>query len=298
MTVSSVGLSHWVWKLVKLGLGFLLCLFFLGGLGFMIEAISAILDGRFVAFRDELVGAVVCFSLAWLIGKLLSKINRRILDRVIANLASILRADGISALSHHNQGVACHQQRDFAKAIAHFDAALRLDPTLVNAHVGRVNAYGAIGQFDRVIVDYTQAIQLDPHQAIAYCARATAYNGLGRFDRSIPDATDAIRLAPELYLGYDARGWAYFQRGNFNWVVKLVAIGWMVVTFAYLRRGHFDWRTPVGTRADFEQAVVDFTAAAQSARLGLLPGSSPGIAGAWRKDMATADKSFAREERI
>ena len=130
-----------------------------------------------------------------------------------------------------------------------------------DAYVGRVNAYGAMGQFERVIADYTETIRLVTNHALAYCARATAFNGIGRFDRSIPDASEAIRLDPHLYLGYDARGYGFVQRGSFNPIVKLVGIAWMLATFGFLRRDHFDWKTPTGSKADFEQAIADFTEA-------------------------------------
>jgi hypothetical protein len=70
-----------------------------------------------------------------------------------------------------------------------------------------------------------------------------------------------IRLAPQRFLGHDARGYGYLQRGNFNVIVKLLGIAWMLATLGILRRDRFDWRTPTGTMADFEQAVRDFTEA-------------------------------------
>jgi hypothetical protein len=62
-----------------------------------------------------------------------------------------------------------------------------------------------------------------------------------------------------LYLGYDARGYGMLQRGNFNVIIKCIAVAWMLATFGFLRREHFSWRTPTGSRADFHQAFDDFT---------------------------------------
>ena len=206
-------------------------------------------------------GLLVSLFFAWLLGRGVTKCKRRANDLATAEYGEAIRLDPPVSLAHCNRGFVCAQRREYAKAVAHYDAAIQLDPTLPDAYVGRVNAYLALGQYERVVAEYTEAIRLDPNHALAYCARATAHNGLGRFDRSIPDATEAIRLAPHLYLGYDARGYGLLQRGGFHWILKLVAIAWMLVTFGFLRRDHFDWRTPTGSKADFEHASADFTEA-------------------------------------
>jgi tetratricopeptide (TPR) repeat protein len=228
---------------------------------FFVFAYVVIAEGRVAQFVLAFAGGVFSLLVAWLLGKGAANIRRRLNDQVIAETARAVGSDPLDIIGHNNRGFVLAKNGEHAKAIAHYDAAIRLDPALPNAHVGRVNAFGAIGQWDRVIAEYTAAIDSDPNNALAYCARATALNGCGRFDRSIPDANEAIRLAPQLYLGHDARGYGLLQRGNFNWILKLIAIAWMVVTLGFLRRDHFVWRTPTGSRADFEQAIDDFTEA-------------------------------------
>src|SRR5262245_50344093 len=233
----------------------------LAGAVFFVFAVLVIAEGKFAQFSIAVGGGVVSWIVAWLFGKAVTSIKRKMCDRAVAEHADAIRADPLNAIGHNNHGVLCHQKGEFAKAIAHFDAAIRFDPSFPNAYVGRVNAFGALGQWDRVIAEYTEVIQQDPKNALAYCARATAYNGVGRWERSIPDATAAIQLTGALYLAYAARGFGYLQRGGFNGGIKFIAIVWMLATFAFLRRDHFDWRTPTGSRADFENAIADFTAA-------------------------------------
>jgi tetratricopeptide (TPR) repeat protein len=231
--------------------------------GAVLFVLAALLfaEGKTVEFFQALLGGVVALVCARLLGKGVTRCKRRANALAIAAAAAAIGLDPPVARAQCNQGFLCAQHRDYPRAIAHYDAAIELDPTLADAHVGRVNAYLAMWQHQQVIAEYTEAIQDDPNHALTYCARATAYNGIGRWDLSIPDATEAIRLAPGLYLGYDARAYGYMQRGSFNWILKLLAIAWMVVTFGFLRRDRFDWRTPVGSRADLERACADFTEA-------------------------------------
>jgi tetratricopeptide (TPR) repeat protein len=228
---------------------------------FLVFAYLVFAEGKHTQSVLAFAGGVVSLFSAWLVGKGAANIRRRLNDRVIAETAQAIRFDSLDPIAHNNRGYALAKNGEHARAIAHFDAAIRLNPTIPNPYVGRVNAYGAIGQWDRVIAEYTAAISRNPNNALAYCARATALNGCGRFDRSISDATEAIRLDPRLYLGYDARGYGLLQRGSFNWPLKLIAIAWMAGTLGFLRRDHFDWTTPTGSRADFEQAIADFTEA-------------------------------------
>ena len=50
---------------------------------------------------------------------------------------------------------------DYARAIAHYNAALRLDPEYA-AFNGRGSAFAAGGVYDRAIADYDEALRLDP----------------------------------------------------------------------------------------------------------------------------------------
>jgi tetratricopeptide (TPR) repeat protein len=248
-------------KILRVALGLGVAGAILVGAVFLVLALPLLKEGKLVECSRALAGGFVSLLFAWVLGKGLRNARRKAYDLAVAEYTQAICLDPATPIVHHNRGVACQAQHDYAKAVAHFDAAIRLDPTLPHAYVGRVNAYGAVGQFDRVIADYTAALQLDPNNVLAYCARATAYNGLGRFDRSIPDASEAIRLNPRLYLGYDARAYGYMQRGSFNGIVKLLATVWMLTSLGFLRQDHFDWSTPTGSKADYEQALADFTEA-------------------------------------
>jgi tetratricopeptide (TPR) repeat protein len=228
---------------------------------FLVLAMIAVGEGNSSLLVRGLLGGLVSLCLTWLLGRGARGARNRANDIAIAEHAAALRLEPLDPVAHCNQGFACVRRGEYARAIAHYEAALRLDPKDPYPYLGRVNAYGSIGQFDRVIAEYTEVIRLDPGNALAYCARGTACNATGRFDLAIADAGEAIRLDPNLYLGYDVRGYGLWHKGNFNVVLKVLAIAWMLGTFGFLRRDHFDWRTPTGSKADHEQAVADFTEA-------------------------------------
>jgi tetratricopeptide (TPR) repeat protein len=249
------------WKVCR----FVLVLGVLAGLltaaVFLVLAIIAIQEGNSSLLLRAVSGGLVSVGITWLVGAGARHARNRASDLAIAEQAETLRLNPLDPVAHCNQGFACVRRGEYARAIAHYEAALLLDPKDPYPYLGRVNAYGSIGQFDRVIAEYTELIRLDPSNALAYCARGTAYNATGRFDLAIADAGEAIRLDPNLYFGYDVRGYGLWHKGNFNVILKVLAIAWMLGTFGFLRRDHFDWRTPTGSKADHEQAVADFTEA-------------------------------------
>jgi tetratricopeptide (TPR) repeat protein len=256
-----------------------------------VYAAQLIAEGKLVPFLVALASGLASLLLAWLLRRGAVIVRRRTIEAQVARCAEAVGREPSICQALCTQGIVHGQRRDFARAIAYFDAAIDVDPTHPNAYVGRVNAYGAVGQFDRVIADYSAAIARDPNDALAYCARATAYNGIGRFDRSVPDATEAIRLAPDLYLGHDARGYGLLQRGGFNWAIKLIGIMWMGATLGFLRRDSFDWRTPAGSRADYAQAVADFTEA-----LRLMPTACDCLAGRAQANRALGETAKAEQD--
>jgi tetratricopeptide (TPR) repeat protein len=249
------------WKLTQVVLTIGVVGGLLVGAVFLVLAIIAVGERDSSLFFQAFLGGFVSMVFVWLLGKGVRAVKRRGTDLAIAEHTAVIRLEPLDSIGHCNCGFACAGRGEYARAIAHYDEAIRLDPEEAYAHVGRVNAYGALGQFDRVIAEYTEAIRLQPSNALAYCARATARNGAGRFDLAIADASEAIKLDPHLYLGYDARGYGLWHRGNFNWLLKALAIAWMLASLGFLRRDHFDWRTPTGSKADHQQAIADFTEA-------------------------------------
>jgi tetratricopeptide (TPR) repeat protein len=165
------------------------------------------------------------------------------LDGAIAAYSEALRLDPRSTAACLGRGVARSRKGQFAQAIADATEALRIDPRHAPAYRNRGRDHAAAAAWSKAIADFTEAIRLAPDDARAYSDRATILNRLGRHAQAITDATDAIRLDPGLALGHNARGYGHFGRGRQR-------------VFTFWRRGNAEAR-----RADFKQAVADFTEA-------------------------------------
>jgi tetratricopeptide (TPR) repeat protein len=165
------------------------------------------------------------------------------LDGAIAAYTEASRLDPRSREAYLGRGVARYLKGQFAQAIADATEAIRIDPRYAPAYRNRGRDHAADGGWSKAVADFTEAIRLAPEDARAYCERATILNRLGRHVQAIVDATEAIRLDPRLALGHNARGYGHLGRGRQR-------------VFTFWRRGNAAAR-----RADFEQAVADFTEA-------------------------------------
>jgi tetratricopeptide (TPR) repeat protein len=165
------------------------------------------------------------------------------LEGAIAAYTESIRLDPRSTAGYLGRGLVRSRNGQFAKAIADATEAIRLDPRHAPAYRNRGRDHAAAGAWLKAIADFTEAIRLEPDDARAYCDRATILNRLGRHAQAIADAALAIRLDPGLSLGHNARGYGHLGRGRQR-------------VFTFWRRGNAAAR-----RADFEQAVADFTEA-------------------------------------
>jgi tetratricopeptide (TPR) repeat protein len=165
------------------------------------------------------------------------------LDASIAAYTEAIRLDPRSTAAYLGRGVARGRRGQVAEAVADATEVLRIDPRHAPAYRNRGRDHAAAGVWSKAIADFTEAIRLAADDARAYCDRATVLNRLGRHAQAIADATEAIRIDPGLALGHNARGYGHLGLGRQR-------------IFTFWLRGNAAAR-----RADFEQAVVDFTEA-------------------------------------
>jgi tetratricopeptide (TPR) repeat protein len=165
------------------------------------------------------------------------------LDGALAAYTEAIRLDPRSTAAYLGRGVARGRKGQSAQAIADATEVLRIDPRNAPAYRNRGRDHAAAGAWSKAVADFTEAIRLEPDNAQVYCDRATVLNRLGRHAQAIADATEAIQLDPALALGHNARGYGHLGRGRQR-------------VFTFWQRGNAAAR-----RADFEQAVADFTEA-------------------------------------
>ena len=93
------------------------------------------------------------------------------------------------------------QNRDYALAVADFDAYLKVNPAVTSALLARGDAWGHLGDRGRAIKDYDEVLRLDSTSASAYSYRACEWRAMKEYDRALKDYDEAIRVNPD-YVGY------------------------------------------------------------------------------------------------
>jgi tetratricopeptide (TPR) repeat protein len=123
-------------------------------------------------------------------------------------------------IAHNYLGSEFLKNKDFKKAIAHYNDAIRLKPDMVNYYGDRANAYFQIGQYYRALEDYSKAIQLRPLEGQYYSNRGNAYVKLGQYKPAMDDFNKAIRISPDLAELYYNRGTSYAEFGYYQGAIE------------------------------------------------------------------------------
>lgn len=111
------------------------------------------------------------------------------------------------------RGFARLMQKDFARAMADFDAAIQQNPNLATAYYYR-GALIAQSDPDHAIADLNKAISINPKDADFFRERSSIYIKRQNYERGIADLTAAIGLAKNPKSEYFLRAAAYEDLGE------------------------------------------------------------------------------------
>ena len=89
--------------------------------------------------------------------------------------------------------------KDFAHALDDFNAAIRLEPRMASGYADRGVFYLSQKDFAHALADFNQDIQIEPGAAAAFVRRCAAYMAQKDYDRALADLNKAIVLAPNYY---------------------------------------------------------------------------------------------------
>jgi tetratricopeptide (TPR) repeat protein len=203
----------------------------LGGLPFLFQAYSTVADRYvYLALLGPALGWggwlwrvgqrqwVVWIGSALILGLLgwRSTVQSQVWQNTITLFTHTLRVNPGSALAHNNLGWALAQQRQFSKAIAHYERALQLKGDMLEAHYNLGDALAAQGQLDSAISHYTRVLQLKPTWAEAHINLGTALIQQGKTDEAIAHYTQALRLKPDWAVPYNNLGDAMARQGRLD----------------------------------------------------------------------------------
>ena len=108
-----------------------------------------------------------------------------------------------------SQGMKSHHDRNWKKAIRHYNEALQSNPQYPWPYYNRGLVYQSQHDYSRAIEDYNKAIEFKPDFREAYFNRGLAYYDNGQHEFALQDFNRAIQLDPRLYKYYCYRGLAH-----------------------------------------------------------------------------------------
>ncbi len=172
-----------------------------------------------------------------------------------------LRWEPASAAALVQRGDVFLKARQYARAMADFDAALRLDAHYAPALCERGRAEQLQGDDDAAIRDGGAAIEADPKLAAAYCSRAAALCRKGEARKAVADCDAALAIDGQSALARAVRGDAYRRLGDLDKALtdcdEAVWLDRQLAT-AYLDRGKV-----FSEKNDPDKAIADYSRALQ-----------------------------------
>lgn len=101
-------------------------------------------------------------------------------DRALADLELMLQFEKRDLRAYLIRGQIRYARKDYAGAVADYDAAVRIKPDLPVSRIERARANVALAKYPDAIGDLDKAIRLEPTNAGAYYLRGLAQKSLGK----------------------------------------------------------------------------------------------------------------------
>jgi tetratricopeptide (TPR) repeat protein len=144
------------------------------------------------------------------------------LKAALEDLDSAIKADSrdskseVLAAAHAERGRILHVTKEYAKAVAAYDAAINIRNDYADAHLRRAEALVELHRFAEATHSFDQYLkQGGKPQAGDYRKRAQAQAQLHKYSESIADYTLALRLELKAET-FANRGWIYVVTGAYK----------------------------------------------------------------------------------
>jgi len=182
-------------------------------------------------------------------------------DEAIQLYSRVLHENPYHSDVYRNRGELYFLHKEYAKALADFNAAVRIDPKdIVSLYYGAI-AYHYSGQYDSAIREYGRALALNDKNPVFYDGRGRSFYYKKDYARAIQDFTKAIEFNPKYPRTYSSRGLAWSEIKEFDRAIadfnKAISLD-PNLAGAYTDRGNFYLRTGDRARArtDFKRGCA------------------------------------------
>ena len=192
-------------------------------------------------------------------GRDLAHVEKRQLDRALADDNAAIRLDPTNAFVYISRGNVWGERKAYARAIADFYAAIRLDPKIAAAYPTAATRGATRLTFDRAIADYDPAIRLDPSTPAPTTTGPSPGDDKAAYARAIADYGQAIRLDPSFALAYINRGLAWVHDASTTGGGRRLRPGHPARSHVRprLHQSGPSW----GARSEYDSAIADFSEA-------------------------------------
>ena len=132
--------------------------------------------------------------------------------------------------NRRGQGLAYHELRNLAEALADFNQAAKLRPNDSDVFFARGDVHFDMGEYALAVEDYSKGLDLNPQAPWALWSRALSYAQLNRVDLARADFDEAIGLSD----GFDR------EELTAAICAHLYAENHIALSLHYCRRGNSD----------------------------------------------------------
>jgi tetratricopeptide (TPR) repeat protein len=179
----------------------------------------------------------------------------------MADFDAALRIDAHCASALCERGRAEHLQDDDDAAVRDCGAAIEADPQLAAAYCWRAAALCRRGDARKAVADCDVALGIDGHSALAHAIRGDAYRRLGDLGKALTDCDEAIWIDRQLATAYLYRGQVFAEKSEPDRAISDYTSAVRLddhLSEAFRGRGDAEWfKSDVGAAlADYDQAVA------------------------------------------
>jgi len=132
----------------------------------------------------------------------------------------VILKDRKSVRGYNNLGIWYEQNKQFDKALTHYQQTIKLAPMFPNPYINIGNVYHKKKNFEKAESWMKRAIQLDPRSALAYYNLGNILREAGKTDQAIGAYNKALQFNPRYIEAANNMANIYFKKRDFQKAIQ------------------------------------------------------------------------------